>query len=124
MGDSPAIQRLRLELAARSCDFEARVAHEMLAQFNEQQRLLNEADLIASKRRIQELEADAEQPKSKKPKNQHLPGKLDRSLASFGFTGARTKAAEARFVCSTAAIGVSQPAKHEGLTVGHTKLRV
>src|SRR5262245_32878882 len=101
MGDSPAIQ------------------------FNEQQRLLNEAELIASKRRIQELEADAEQPKSKKPRTNTCQASLIGPWPRLGLqVHGRRQLKLALYVPSTAAIGVSQPAKHEGLTVGHTKLRV
>jgi len=47
--DSRELQRLRLEQAAKNLDFEARVAHAALAQFNEQQRALDEAELTAPK---------------------------------------------------------------------------
>ena len=97
--DSRELQRLRLEQAAKNLDFEGRVAHAALAQFNEQQRALDEAELTASKRRIQELES-IQQPKSKKQKQQHVLGKLDQSLTSFGFTGGGQETAATAFFCS------------------------
>ena len=94
------MQRLRLEQEARSKNFEARVADEALSQFNECQRLLNEVELAASKRKIQELEVAAAQPDPKKLKH-HIPGKLDRSLESFfGFNSGGRKPSEHMFFCS------------------------
>ena len=96
---SREMQRLRLEQAARSIEFEARVANEALAQFDQQQRFLDQAALAASKRRISELETSVVQAKSKKQK-QHIHGKLDQKLSAFGFTGARREeTAEVIFFC-------------------------
>ena len=47
------MHRLRLAEAARQIELDARVAREALFRFDEQQRLLDQADIAASKRKIQ-----------------------------------------------------------------------
>ena len=98
LDDSREMQRLRLEQAARNKSFEARIADEALAQFDERQRHAAEAELVACKRKIQELVAA--QPAQKKLKHMHVPGKLDQSLQFFGFAGGPKKAATVLFFCS------------------------
>ena len=96
LDDSSEMQRLRLEQAARTKNFEARIAEEALAQFKERQRHTIEAELATCKRKIQELEAV--QPRNKL-KHTRVPGKFDQSLQSFGFGGGQETAA-IRFFCS------------------------
>ena len=115
--DSSEMQRLRLEQAARTKNFEARIAEEALAQFKERQRHTVEAELATCKRKIQELEAV--QPR-KKLKHTRVPGKFDQSLQSLGFGGGQ-ETQFAFFVPPGAAIGVSPQYAHVRLICSFIK---
>ena len=84
---------------------------------------MNEVELAASKRKIQELEVAAAQPDPKKLKH-HIPGKLDRSLESF--LGSTVEVASQANICffvpRTAAIGVFQQYVHVALICSFIKI--
>ena len=94
------MHRLRLAAAARQIELDARVAREALFRFDEQQRLLDQADIAASKRKISELEAQPRSDAQSKRQKTHVQGKSDQSLGAFGFTSKREAAPELVFYCS------------------------
>lgn len=95
------MQRLRLAEAARTIDFDARLAREALYQFDEQQRLLDQAEIASTKRKLRDLQAQPS-PASQETKRQKLlvQGKREQQLGAFGFTSNREATPELIFHCS------------------------
>ena len=82
------MERLRLEQAADMEESKARLARQVLAQFDARQRLSVHEQLASAKRKIQQLETLVQVPPAKKP-TLHL-SKRDQLLSTFGFTSNKT----------------------------------